>query len=37
MEQEYLDRNCREYELTKHISLLLHFPLEFSAEADRPM
>jgi hypothetical protein len=29
MEQEYLDRNCREYELTKHISLRLQFPLEF--------
>jgi hypothetical protein len=29
MEQEYLDRNCREYELTKHISLRLSFPLEF--------
>ena|ERR1022692_605316 len=29
MEKEYLDLNCREYELTKHISLRLKFPLEF--------
>jgi hypothetical protein len=29
MEKEYLDLNCREYELTKHISLRLNFPLEF--------
>lgn len=29
MEKEYYDRNCREYELTKHISLRLSFPLEF--------
>lgn len=29
MEKEYYDHNCREYELTKHISLRLCFPLEF--------
>ena len=29
MEKEYLDANAREYELTKHISLRLHFPLQF--------
>jgi hypothetical protein len=29
MEQAYLDANCREYELTKHISLRLNFPLAF--------
>jgi len=29
MEVAYLDCNRREYELTKHISLALHFPLEF--------
>jgi Tc toxin complex TcA C-terminal TcB-binding domain len=29
MEKDYLDLNCREYELTKHISLRLNFPLEF--------
>ncbi len=29
MEKAYLDHNCREYELTKHISLRLSFPLEF--------
>ena len=29
MEKAYLDENCREYELTKHISLRLHFPFEF--------
>jgi hypothetical protein len=29
MEKAYFDRNCREYELTKHISLRLSFPLEF--------
>ena len=29
MEKEYLDHNCREYELTKHVSLRLSFPLEF--------
>ena len=29
MEKEYLDRNVREYELTKHFSLRLHFPLQF--------
>jgi hypothetical protein len=29
MEKEYLDHNCREYELTKHISLRLSFPMEF--------
>jgi len=29
MEKEYCDRNRREYELTKHISLRLQFPAEF--------
>ena len=29
MEKEYYDHNCREYELTKHISLRQGFPLEF--------
>jgi hypothetical protein len=29
MEKEHLDLNVREYELTKHISLRLHFPLQF--------
>jgi Tc toxin complex TcA C-terminal TcB-binding domain/Protein of unknown function (DUF2934) len=29
MEKAYLDENVREYELTKHISLRLHFPIEF--------
>lgn len=29
MEKAYLDENRREYELTKHFSLRLHFPLEF--------
>ena len=29
MEKAYLDENVREYELTKHISLRLHFPMEF--------
>jgi hypothetical protein len=29
MEKEYLCLNTREYELTKHISLRLHFPFEF--------
>jgi hypothetical protein len=29
MEKAYLDENVREYELTKHISLRLHFPAEF--------
>ena len=29
MEKAYLDENVREYELTKHFSLRLHFPLEF--------
>jgi hypothetical protein len=29
MEKEYEDRNIREEELTKHISLRLHFPIEF--------
>jgi hypothetical protein len=29
LEKAYLDRNCREYELTKHISLRQSFPLEF--------
>jgi hypothetical protein len=29
MDKAYLDHNCREYELTKHISLRLSFPKEF--------
>lgn len=29
MEKAYLDENVREYELTKHLSLRLHFPKEF--------
>lgn len=29
MEQTYLDANTREYELTKHFSLRLHFPIAF--------
>jgi hypothetical protein len=29
MEKAYLDANCREYELTKHISLRLNFPEAF--------
>lgn len=29
MEKAYADLNVREHELTKHISLRLHFPLEF--------
>jgi hypothetical protein len=29
MEKAYLDENVREYELTKHFSLRLHFPREF--------
>jgi len=29
MEKAYFDENVREYELTKHISLREHFPLEF--------
>jgi hypothetical protein len=29
MEKAYLDENIREYELTKHFSLRLHFPMEF--------
>lgn len=29
MEQTYYNENVREYELTKHISLRQHFPLEF--------
>jgi hypothetical protein len=29
MEKAYLDENVREYELTKHFSLRLHFPVEF--------
>ena len=29
MEKAYLDENVREYELTKHISLRLHFPMAF--------
>jgi hypothetical protein len=29
MESEYVECNRREYELTKHISLALHFPLQF--------
>ncbi|MFT4066304.1 neuraminidase-like domain-containing protein [Paraburkholderia sp.] len=29
MEKEYLQNHQREYELTKHVSLALHFPLQF--------
>ena len=29
MEKAYLDENIREYELAKHFSLRLHFPMEF--------
>ena len=29
MEKAYLDKNLREYELTKHISLRHHFPVKF--------
>jgi hypothetical protein len=29
MEQAHMNMNCREYELTKHISLRLHFPPAF--------
>ena len=29
MEKSYFDENAREYELTKHISLREHFPLEY--------
>ena len=29
MDTEYVDCNRREYELTKHMSLALHFPLQF--------
>ena len=29
MEQAYLDENVREYELTKHFSLRLDFPLAY--------
>lgn len=29
MEKSFLDQNLREYELTKHISLRQHFPVEF--------
>ncbi len=29
MEHTYLDANAREYELVKHLSLRLHFPVEF--------
>jgi len=29
MESAYLEQNCREYELSKHISLRLHAPLAF--------
>src|SRR5207244_2335254 len=29
MEKAYYDENVREYELTKHISLRLHFPMAF--------
>ncbi len=29
MEKAYFDHNCREYELAKHVSLRLSFPLEF--------
>jgi hypothetical protein len=29
MHRQYMKTNCREYELTKHLSLRLHFPLAF--------
>ncbi len=29
MEKAYCDENCREYELTKHVSLRLHFPVQY--------
>jgi hypothetical protein len=29
MERAYMNKNCREYELTKHVSLRLHFPATF--------
>lgn len=29
MERAHMNKNCREYELTKHISLRLHFPAAF--------
>ncbi|KAJ6785334.1 hypothetical protein PWT90_02601 [Aphanocladium album] len=29
LERAYMNKNCREYELTKHISLRLHFPAAF--------
>lgn len=29
MEKAYLDENVREYELTKHVSLRSHFPMQF--------
>src|ERR1700737_1066393 len=29
MERKYMDMNCREYEITKHISLRVDFPLAF--------
>jgi hypothetical protein len=29
MEKAFRDENCREYELTKHISMRMHFPLQF--------
>ncbi|KAH8598521.1 hypothetical protein B0O99DRAFT_669787 [Bisporella sp. PMI_857] len=29
MEQQYMRTNCREYELSKHLSLRLHFPFAF--------
>ena len=29
MEKAYLDENVREYELTKHVSLRLQFPMAF--------
>jgi hypothetical protein len=29
LERAYMNKNCREYELTKHVSLRLHFPAAF--------
>ena len=37
MEKAYLDENIREYELTKHFSLRLHFPGVHEAERNRPL
>ena len=35
MEKAYLDENTREYELTKHLSLRLHFPAAYLQLRDR--